>query len=217
MGMIPVIRFEVINAQQVSLAFSSLAKKVKDWRPIWKQVVAKAIKPQLKIQFAAEGQGAHGKWAELSEDYKRQKERKYPGQPILQASGKMYKALMAAEGTLGERSMEFGPGPSVPYALYHQTGYRTRLGTGSGASDTMGRLSQSITAQFRMANVPARRIIDPDEKFTLAIRREVTRGIISYIRRYGFAVSSSMNVFGASDAPSASAAFEIGKEFLSDA
>lgn len=196
--------FEVINAQPVSLAFAGLAKKVKDWTPIWKRVLNKAIKPHVKDQFDKEGGGGHGPWAPLSPRYAVWKEAHYPGKTILRRTDAMYNDLMSTEGDIAPLSLAYGS--SLPYAVYHQTGFRTVLGSGS----------QMALLGMGLEDVPARRIVDTDDVLMTSIRREVTRGIVQYIRGYGFSVADSLNVFGQSDAPTASEAFRIGKEWLGD-
>jgi phage gpG-like protein len=192
--LMPTIQFEVLNADRVSFAFGGLGKLVRNWNPIWKLVVNKAIKPWLSGgsssgglafagQFPTEGAtGGHGSWAPLKEDYDLRKRKKYGDKPILQASGDLLEDLTSDsnQGRLSALSMTFGS--SLAYAKFHQTG---------------------------TSKMPARRIIDPDETFKLGIRRQVTRGIVQYIRAYGFAVASSLDID-----VSASEAFSIGKSQL---
>ncbi len=191
----PVLTFQVVNAKRVSLAFSGLAKLVRNWTPIWKLVINKAVKPWLSGggssgglafagQFPTEGDaGAHGHWAPLQPKYEAQKRKRWGDKPILQASGAMYDDLTGSsnQGVIQALSMSYGS--SLPYAKFHQTG---------------------------TSKMPARRIIDPDDNFKLGIRRQVTRGIVQYIRAYGFGVASSLDLGDIS----ASEAFRIGKSQL---
>ena len=179
-------RFTVVNAEEIKYAFASLAAMVKDFRPhIWPQVRNRAIKPWLKQQFATEGHGEHGKWAPLSEKYAQRKEKKYPGKPILVASGRMKKSLLSNsnQGVMTARTFQYGS--DVPYSLYHQTGTSRGL--------------------------PARRIFDPevgDGRGTLKhmIQSAVALGVSNHARALGFAVRG--------DEVSASEAKRIGKNIL---
>jgi phage gpG-like protein len=182
----------VQNASSVKLAFSSLAQAVTDWRKyIWPGVRRDALRPWLRKQFASQGiQGSHGKWAALSPVYAAWKSKRYPGKPILQASGAMMKDLLSEinEGETTARSMLYGT--RIPYALYHQTGTKTKTGK---------------------RKMPARRIFDPemsDAPGTMKglIKMSVARGVTNYARRLGFAL-------GATDASSAAL---LGRQTMRD-
>lgn len=78
-------------------------------------------------QFDAEGAGPHsGSWSALSEVYAAWKERRYPGQPILVATGQLREALTSPNSPLGARDWSasmfvFGT-VGIEYASFHQTG-----------------------------------------------------------------------------------------------
>lgn len=197
--MLPVVSFSVPNAQRITLAFAGMAKDLKDWRPVWRYLIRTGIKPWLfgnhsfgkgdwtEGQFESEGKiGAHGAWAPLTPAYAEAKYKKWGNQPILIASGRLYQSLFYAEGQLQPLSMTFGT--DVPYALFHQTGYRSRSG--------------------RM--VPARRIFDPDARFNTMVRRQSTRAIVTIARRYGFSIASSLGL----ENISAAEALAIGRAHL---
>lgn len=179
-------RFSVANAEKIHFAFAGLASGVKDWRGhIWPAVVSRAIRPWLKLQFAEEGRGEHGKWAPLTEAYARQKERKWPGKPILEASGKLKESLLSEgnKGTTTERTLEYGT--DVPYGFFHQVG---------------------------TVKMVARRIFDPEvegERGSMKqlIRSAVAFGVSNHARALGFAVMG--------DEVSPSEAAEIGRGLLS--
>jgi hypothetical protein len=180
-------RFSVINAEEIKFAFAGLAGNIKDWRRyIWPQVRDRAIKPWLRAQFAQEGHGEHGKWAPLSEKYAVRKEMKWGFKPILEASGKLKRSLLAAsnKGEMTARTFEYGT--DVAYGLYHQTGTSRGL--------------------------PARRIFDPeitDNRGSLKqmVRSAVALGVSNHARAIGFAVRG--------DEVSAGEAKSIGKTILS--
>lgn len=89
--------------------------------------VAKALEAGTAAQFAAEGAGPQaGSWAALSTSYAAWKQRVYPGQPKLVATGAMRAALTdgkapGAKREIGNDSLSFGT-TGIPYASYHQTG-----------------------------------------------------------------------------------------------
>lgn len=163
-------KLQVENASAVRFAFGGMAAAVRDWRKyIWPGVTKDAIRPWLKRQFAMEGHGAHGRWKELSQPYAARKAKRWPGEKILSASGKMKRSLLAETnmGTATPRTLLYGT--DIKYARYHQTGTR---------------------------KMPARRIFDPEEgheKETLPgmIRVSVARSVTNYARRRGFAIEGS--------------------------
>lgn len=163
--------FSAPNANRIHFAFASLADSIKDWRKyIWPQVRDRAIRPWLRRQFAAQGQGAHGPWVALSPKYALRKDRKYPGKPILVASGTLMDSLLSEdnEGEMTPRTFNYGT--NVPYGIFQQTGTRRGL--------------------------PARRIFDPEETDTRGsmkqmIRSSVAYGLSNHARALGFAVSGS--------------------------
>lgn len=180
-------KFKVANAASVHFAFAGLASAVKDWRPhIWPAVRDRAIRPWLKEQFTKEGAlGEHGKWAALTEAYAARKAKKYPGRPILEASGRMKKDLLSPANKGEMMPRELGYGTDVEYARYHQEG---------------------------TSRMPARRIFDPEEsgaRGTLKqrIRSAVAFGVSNHARALGFQVMG--------DEVDASEAAQIGREILS--
>ncbi len=82
---------------------------------------------ELKEQFAAEGEGPNrGAWKALSPGYAAWKERVYPGQPKLVATGRMREALTSEGSPFAMRvysgaQFNFGT-QGVEYASFHQTG-----------------------------------------------------------------------------------------------
>jgi phage gpG-like protein len=81
---------------------------------------------EMRSQFDAEGQGASGSWAPLSEQYAAWKEDHYPGQPILQREGTLHEALTSSGSPFARRVVsgdEFDFGTiGVEYASVHQLG-----------------------------------------------------------------------------------------------
>jgi phage gpG-like protein len=80
-----------------------------------------------KRQFDAQGSGpVSGTWADLSDDYAEWKAQKYPGMPILEATGALRSGLTESASPFGSRewtSSEFSFGTAgVEYASFHQSG-----------------------------------------------------------------------------------------------
>ena len=169
---------KVVNADKVSFAFGGLAASIKDWRKsIWPIVRSDAIRPWLRKQFASQGrQGSHGKWAALSPAYAAQKARRYPGKPILEASGAMKNDLLSEsnEGETTAQTMLYGT--KIKYALFHQTGTKGKSGK---------------------PKMPARRIFDPESgsarvrgSMPFLIRVAVARGVAQAAKSpWGFEIS----------------------------
>lgn len=109
-------------------AIGTVERGVLDLRQLgtWKWVAAEFQKIERE-QFSSEGgSGQAGKWKGLSSPYKEIKAKKWGQQPILQASGRLYKSLTSSGGdaVYEESNLELTLGSSVPYAKYHQRGTR---------------------------------------------------------------------------------------------
>lgn len=113
-----------------------------------------------KRQFDAQGSGpVAGAWAQLSDVYAAWKAKKYPGQPILVATGGLREALTSPSSPLGSRewsasSFVFGTA-GVEYASFHQTG---------------------------TARMPARPPFDLDSQFEDDLQKSARKGVNSAIR-----------------------------------
>jgi phage gpG-like protein len=116
----------VVEGQEQLLAsFAEVQEGVLDLRKLgaWKQVASTFRKIEKEI-FDSEGSaGAGGKWRPLSTKYAIRKQRKYGQMPILQASGKFYRAMTGSTGDsiFEESPQEMAIGTSLPYAKYHQS------------------------------------------------------------------------------------------------
>lgn len=81
---------------------------------------------EQKRQADAQGGGPSGPWASLSPAYEAWKQQAYPGQPILQATGRMYEALTSSSSPFAARVFagdEFNFGTQgLEYASFHQVG-----------------------------------------------------------------------------------------------
>jgi phage gpG-like protein len=186
--------FNVVNADELDVAIGGLAAQVKDWTNVWPKVAMQITKIEDQ-KFATEGAlGAHGEWAALEPGYEKRKKKKWGGKPIEQASERLRRSLV--EGS-AETIEDFQPlrmrfGTSVPYALYQQTGFRTRLGTGKTRGSGLG-IRGSRGSRFPKpeprAFVPARRLVDFTEEDKSMIRSTIQREALETARRLGFAAA----------------------------
>ncbi len=113
--------------EQLAMGFERAGIEVSKWgtylfprlMPVFEQAVAR--------QFSEEGGGpSQGKWPELSDAYAARKARRWPGRPILVASGALVAALTNSHsaGALRETTpttLAYGT-RGIEYASYHQTG-----------------------------------------------------------------------------------------------
>ena len=116
--------FEVEGKREFDRAFNRVGEHVQDLRPVWPHVTREFFET-MDEQFKSEGsKGRSGKWKELEPAYAKQKAIDYPGQPILQRTGKLFASLTGktSDTVLIEEKDEFGFGSSLLYAKFHQTG-----------------------------------------------------------------------------------------------
>jgi phage gpG-like protein len=98
-------------AQHLGEDLRPMLRAIRDWWHTWQDAV-----------FASEG-GEIEQWAQLSPKYKEWKEKKYPGQPILQLTGKL-RAAMTGDGGSGawekvnRKDMTLGI-EGIPYWVAH--------------------------------------------------------------------------------------------------
>lgn len=75
--------------------------------------------------FSSSRRPSGSRWKALSPDYKKWKDKHYPGAPILTREGKLRASLTSAQGQgairqIGTHYLQYGT--RVPYARYHQSG-----------------------------------------------------------------------------------------------
>lgn len=118
------ITVEVKGTEKLIRQFDDVKKGFLDLRQLgtWDLVQAEFYKIEKK-QFASEGgSGKSGKWSALTPRYKAWKDKHFPGQPILQLTGKLMKDMTSSAGIVEKRQMELTLGTRQPYAQYHQRG-----------------------------------------------------------------------------------------------
>lgn len=112
--------------QEYSLAMERMGDEISDFGKYVFPRVGKLFEDQVRDQFNARGKGpVAGGWPALSGDYAKWKAVRFPGMPILEATGRMRDALTRDGGNAlreyGTTSMAWGT-LGIPYASYHQTG-----------------------------------------------------------------------------------------------
>jgi len=156
------ISLTVSGKEEVLNAFKTVEDGCADLRKLgtWKAVATEFYKIE-KEQFSSEGSaGASGKWEALSPAYAVQKQKKYGSQPILQASGAMYKSLTSSGGPTSvyqEEAQELTLGSSSPIPGYHQRGGRVPQRKPVDPSDAQKeRLAEVIRGKLRQLASNAR-------------------------------------------------------------
>lgn len=112
---------------ELDRAFNRVDKIISDFRNVWPAITDIFYATEESL-FQSEGAtGASGKWAPLSQVYKRMKEILYPGQPILRRENTLYESLTSPDGLdsiyRAER-LSLTIGTKAPYARAHQHGLR---------------------------------------------------------------------------------------------
>jgi hypothetical protein len=177
------VQIEAPNMKTFEVALGGMAKDVQDLRPIWPVVVDNGVRPVLAEQFQTEGEaGRSGTWEPLEPSYAERKRRRYGDAGILVAEGRMLNSLLFDTPdtikVMTENTLEFGTAvkskDGFPYAVAHQMGFRTRLGTGSGKRKrkTEGK-----------AFVGPRRIFDFSDEQEGTLITTTHRAIINYLNR----------------------------------
>jgi phage gpG-like protein len=177
------LQFRVVNAPAFDRALDGLAGSVRDLRPFADDIIENGMRPVLAEQFASSGAtGASGPWAALSPGYLEAKARRWGEQQIEVASGRMRASLLHDTAdtvkNVSERTIEFGT--SVEYALYQQTGFKTRLGT--------GKARRYKPKPDGLPDVPARRLFDWTREQQDDIMKAFQRSLMGYLTRLGYRI-----------------------------
>jgi phage gpG-like protein len=117
------IGLQIENEQILDREINRFSNGAQDFRVIAPTLLV-TIRDIVREQFAAQGRGLFGRWRKLSDRYAQWKARKYPGQPILRASDRMFNSLMSRTqySIVSLRKTELIYGTRVRYASFHQTG-----------------------------------------------------------------------------------------------
>lgn len=158
------LTFEIEGEVVFDRAISRFAENLRDFRQIWPGVIVE-LQAIVKEQFRGKGIGPSGPWQPLSEAYRRWKEKKYPGQPILVRTGATRNALTSRtdHSIILPTETELTFGVALPYPIYHQRRDSKRL--------------------------PRRPIFDLTEQHKIRLVKVVQRCLLAAGRDNGFTLS----------------------------
>lgn len=163
--------------------FSRLRTPLRDFSLLWPRFQA-TLQNAAREQIQSGGaRGPQGAFPPLAEAYAKRKARRFPGAGILQATGALRDSFLGGRGfhsKLEPLHMEFGS--ALAYAVYHQTGFRTRLGTRRG--------NRKSKIENRESVVPARRIFDLSAQDLDALRGAAASWAAEICQRLGFDVAT---------------------------
>lgn len=117
---------EIDGEKGIDYAIGAIREGISDWREVWPEV-ERIFYVATLAQFRTIGQRGGTPWAPLSAGYRKWKEKKYPGQPILVRTGRLRRSLTAVgnEDTIRDQQpMALTIGSSTPYGIFHQRGTR---------------------------------------------------------------------------------------------
>jgi phage gpG-like protein len=115
---------EIAGQVQMDRGIARFADGIADYRPVW-PVIEDEFYGQVRRQCATEGAEGGEHWKPLSAAYGEWKEVHYPGKPILQRTGDLFKSLTSssdANAVCIEERKKLTLGSRVSYSIYHQTG-----------------------------------------------------------------------------------------------
>lgn len=110
------LSFTIEGEQQLSRILELASQKVKDWSPAFAET-AQTMKFVFSTEvFATEGAVIGERWSPLSRAYAFEKSKRYPGQGLLQATGKMKNSFQTSYNGMSATISN-----SAPYFPYHQS------------------------------------------------------------------------------------------------
>lgn len=196
------LTFEAPNVDQLQVNVGSYVAKISDWRTFWPGIRQDFFAIE-KEQYGSQGaHGPHGEWEDLSPEYQEKKERRWPINEIERASGRTFYSLTGetADSIYEPTEDSLTLGTTVPWAIYQQTGFRTRLGPRPREGHTR-------------AYVPARRLIDFGDEDYRRIVKTMQKVALQEARQTGFAVAGE--VYGPGESVGAGEARGLGEQALS--
>lgn len=110
-----------VDAKRAIKQMREMERRSKDFRPVFRWA-KKELEKANKANFTANGLPVGG-WSPLDARYGAWKAREFPGQPIMQATGRLFRSLASLDGSpnrIGRTSAEFGT--EIEYAKFHQYG-----------------------------------------------------------------------------------------------
>jgi phage gpG-like protein len=115
------LSLEVFGEKVIDRTLADLADRGTDLSPAFEAVADEFIEAERR-QFATEGGFGSGGWAPLSPAYGAWKARHYPGKPILQREGDLWRSLTQGPAVRVIKSDYLALGSDVEYGKYHQAG-----------------------------------------------------------------------------------------------
>ena len=110
------IKWEIEGEVQLSRTLLIMSQRVKDWTPAFRDTATYLKDVFSSDVFATQGGAIGEKWSPLKKGYALQKSKRFPGQPILVATGEMKNGFM----TLWRPDMA-QVWNKVEYFKYHQS------------------------------------------------------------------------------------------------
>ena len=148
----PALRFtfNIDGKKQFDRIFKDVANLLADFTPVFNEVAEEFYKEEKQIfeRKGDLGRGEGGKWADLSDKYKKWKERKHPGKKILELTGKLKKSLT-------EKNAEGNVNKITPFSMEIGSDLKTKK-TKQGVEYCLARLHQNGT--FKMPKRPVMRL-----------------------------------------------------------
>lgn len=157
--------YTVDGVEEFNRGFNRITAYISDFTSLWPEV-AKEFYGIEREQFDSIGaKGASGKWAALSKAYAVYKAKKYPGKPILQATGSLFASMTgfdAADSIFRPTATDLTIGTQREGAIYHQR---------------------------ETSRMPMRKVIDMTDDGKRRLQKAIQKGLVAFVRRQGFAVT----------------------------
>lgn len=110
------IQFVIDGVVELSRMMVGVSTSIEDWTPALSASATQILDFITNDVFDSEGSALEQPWQELSPMYAAIKEHRYPGQPILVATGKMRDSFNAL---IDPTTLTIGN--TAPYFVYHQS------------------------------------------------------------------------------------------------
>lgn len=110
------IAFTIEGDKELSRSLSGMAERLQDWTPAFEKTATTLVDLFSGEVFDTEGAIFGDSWAQLSENYAKQKAKKYPGMGILQATGSMRNGFVSFASANVARVWN-----EIEYFKYHQS------------------------------------------------------------------------------------------------
>lgn len=116
------LTFDFYGDVQIDRTLARVGANVEDATEAWEQIADRFARFESR-QFASEGRAGSGGWAPLSPRYAAWKAKRFPGQPIMVATGELRASLTERPfGVEAIRPQSMAIGSGVDYGAFHQKG-----------------------------------------------------------------------------------------------